>query len=223
MEAIETIYAGAFKAELHYDTDPQNPRNDCNLGELYLKGGRNSRTVNETSLNDYVRYWDKETRTWNEDQIEDLSRDEFEKYLDKEGYLWLRVYKYEHGGVAYNTTGFSCKWDSGQVGYIIVSKKTVRKEYGIKRITQKWNDKILDYLKGEIEMYSDWANGDVYGYRISKLSEDNPIQDAQSTNLLYEDFAEIESCWGFFGFEYFKKEVTELLNSYSKKVDKLPG
>ncbi len=35
-----------------------------------------------------------------------------------------------------NTTGFSCPWDSGQVGWVFVSKKKVREEYGVKRITE---------------------------------------------------------------------------------------
>ena len=49
----------------------------------------------------------------------------------KEGDIFiLPVYKYEHSGVAYQTTPFSCPWDSGQVGYIFVTKEKILKEYG---------------------------------------------------------------------------------------------
>lgn len=42
----------------------------------------------------------------------------------------LPLYLYDHSGLMMNTTGFSCSWDSGQVGYIFVSKDDVRQEFG---------------------------------------------------------------------------------------------
>jgi len=74
--------------------------------------------------------------------------------------IWLPVYRYEHGGVAFNTTGFHCPGDSGQTGYIYVSRSDVRKEYGVKRIAPKLRSKIELILKAEVEIFSQWANGE---------------------------------------------------------------
>ena len=69
-----------------------------------------------------------------------------ESYLDKAGLIWLPIYKYDHGGITYNTTGFSCSFDSGQVGHIFEEKKNIKKEFNVKRVSQKLKNKILNRL-----------------------------------------------------------------------------
>jgi hypothetical protein len=66
--------------------------------------------------------------------------------LNKE-YNIQTIYKYEHGGVAYNTGGFSCSWDSGRAGFIV----------------SKFSYETQDSIVRE---YSNWANGEVYGFTV---------------------------------------------------------
>ena len=223
MEAVTTLINGPFKGEIFYDTDPQDPRDWDNLGQLYIPGGRKYTKVDETILPDYVRWYDRETGWWDR-SLDDLDRDEFETYLDKHDYLWLPVYRYEHSSVAYNTTGFSCKWDSGQVGYIMVPLSKVRKEYGVKRVSKKLRERVLDCLRGEVETYSNWANGDVYGYVISKLNDGLPVVDVEDIDEL--DFTEVDSCWGFYDHTELTKELIGWLadrtKAYQEKLDKVP-
>ena len=50
--------------------------------------------------------------------------DEMETALEKKfDAVILPLYLYDHSGITMNTTGFSCGWDSGQVGFICISKK----------------------------------------------------------------------------------------------------
>ena len=42
----------------------------------------------------------------------------------------LPLYLYDHSGITMNTSGFSCPWDSGQVGWIYCTKKRFREETG---------------------------------------------------------------------------------------------
>lgn len=42
----------------------------------------------------------------------------------------LPLYLFDHSGLTMNTTGFSCPWDSGHVGFIFCSKERFRKETG---------------------------------------------------------------------------------------------
>jgi hypothetical protein len=99
----------------------------------------------------------------------------------------LPLYLYDHSGITINTTGFSCRWDSGQIGYIILEKEKARKEYGI--LTKKRIEKILSYLKSEVKIYDNYLTGEIYGYEIETLEK---------------------SCWGFYGSDHEKSGLLEM-------------
>lgn len=102
-------------------------------------------------------------------------------------YYFLPVYKFEHSGIAYNTGGFSCPWDSGQFGYIYISKEDAAKcDWDINS-----EEKANRYMEGVIETWSQWASGEVYGYIVEK--------NVSCTCGEHTEFTEEESCWGFFG------------------------
>jgi hypothetical protein len=94
-----------------------------------------------------------------------------------------------------NTTGFSCPWDSGQVGWIYITREKVRKEYGCKRVTKKMVEKIKGYLRNEVETYDQYLTGDVYGFRITDEETEE----------------EMDSCWGFFGEKYCMEEAESIV------------
>lgn len=94
----------------------------------------------------------------------------------------LPLYMYDHSGISIKTTPFSCPWDSGQIGFIFVSKKKALEEFGGKRFSNKLVQKLEAILEGEVETYNQYVEGDVYGFRI----ED-------------EDGEHIDSCYGFYG------------------------
>ena len=98
--------------------------------------------------------------------------------------------------MALSTSAFSCKWDSGQVGYIFVSYEDIIKEYG--KLDIEMATKVL---KGEVEEYSQYINGEVYGYQIYNKEEQYDCPDS------------IDSCWGFIGDEYIKEEVNSILKN----------
>jgi len=80
-----------------------------------------------------------------------------------------------------NTTGFQCPWDSGQIGFIYVTTAKVREEYSAKRVSPQMRTKVADYLRQEVQTFSDYVSGAVYGYVVEKDNE------------------EVDSCWGFIG------------------------
>jgi len=99
----------------------------------------------------------------------------------EKGAVILPLYLYDHSGITINTTGFSCNWDSGQVGIIYCNLDTIRKEYNVKRISKALRERVAKTLKSEVAVYDDYLTGNVYGFSIEK---DNEITD---------------SCYGFFG------------------------
>lgn len=85
--------------------------------------------------------------------------------LVKEYAVILNLYLYDHSGITMRTTPFSCRFDSGQVGYIYVTKKEIRKEYdsAAKNICEK----IKSYLQDEVKEYDHYLRGDCYYVTVS--------------------------------------------------------
>lgn len=168
MVSIQNFEENGFNVEIFYDEDPESPREWDNLGTiLYMKGSR-------YTLGD-----------------EAVDHEDIEEITQSDKYVWLPVYAYIHSGIALNTVGFSCPWDSGQCGIIYASKDDIRKNFELKRnVTQKTIDKVYNIFKAEIETFSHWASGDVYGFAVKNSDGDV-----------------IDSCRGFYDIEYCVEEA----------------
>ena len=145
--------------EIYPDFDPESPREWDNLGTLACFHGR-------------YRLGDDHNFS---------SPTDLAKHMCDIDAISLPVYLMDHSGLAVNTTGFSCPWDSGLVGCIYVARETVRQEYDRQRISQKLEHQVLDILRAEVETYSMYLEGRVYGYVVKDRDGD-----------------QIDSCWGFF-------------------------
>jgi len=143
--------------EIVIDENPCNPREDCNLGKMYCFHRKYNLGDKHTYNPMYYNGWG-----------------EFKQTLikDEKVCVILPVYIYDHSGITINTTGFSCPWDSGQIGFIFATKEDVRKEYGVKRITKEIRKKVENILIGEVKTFDKYLNGESYGYIISKKNED---------------------------------------------------
>lgn len=150
--------------EIIHDQDPKSPREDSNLGTMYCFHSR-----------------------YNLGDEHNLDVEEVQEIANDPDYISLPIYMYEHSGITLNTGGFNCPWDSGQIGIIAVSKADIRKEYGWKLITKARREKILSYLQGEVNAYSQYLEGDIWGF---KLEVHNPETD---------EMDDVDSCWGFYG------------------------
>lgn len=160
------------------DIDPVSPRDDFNLGTIYYISSR-------YTLGDKC-----------------VSKDEIETIMADKEMIYLPVYAYIHSGIVMNTTGSACPWDSGISGIIAVSKDKVRKEFNTKRITKRIMDMVMSHLKGEVETYSKYLGGEVYGYEI--VDNNGEI---------------VDSCYGFYSEEDAQSEGNASLKFYQNKAD----
>ena len=53
---------------------------------------------------------------------------------------------------------------------------------------------VMDQMKTEIETYSQWCNGECYGFRLSKWSKCDKCNQVEDK--------EIDSCYGFYGWNH---------------------
>ena len=181
----------------YYDDCPESPRSWDNLGTMVCFHKR-------YSLGDEHDYNHNDYNSW----------DEMEKDIIKKENVGviLPLYLYDHSGITMNTTGFSCNWDSGQVGFIFISKKKMLEEYGGKIVTKKLKERVSEYLKGEVETYDQFLQGDIYGYKIFKVTE---------CDHGHEHEEELDSCWGFYGEENCLDEAKGIVKYYIENKEEL--
>jgi hypothetical protein len=113
---------------------------------------------------------------------------------DNPGAIILPLFMLDHSGIALNTTGFACPWDSGRVGFVIATRASIAKVWGWKVITKARRAKLIEAMRAEVNEYSQWCNGEVYGYTVSEPEDPETKAD---------------SCWGFIGFDYVREAAKE--------------
>lgn len=183
---------GNYIIKIYQDEDTYSPREDCNLGTMICFHRR-------YNLGDKHDYKSSDFSSWNE------QRKELQK---QKPCIILPLYLYDHSGITMNTTGFSCGWDSGQVGWIMVTKEKVRKEYDVKYITQEIREKVKKVLEAEVKVYDQYLTGDVYGYQVCEVSK---------CELGHEHEEEVSSCWGYYGEEECINDAKRMVEYYSSK------
>lgn len=183
-----------YRIKIVQDPSPESPREWDNLGTMVCFHGR-------YDLGDKHDYDHRDYSGW-EEQRKVISKNE-------DVCVILPLYLYDHGGITMNTTGFSCTWDSGQVGWIFVSKEKVRKEYNVKRINKELVEKVTKVLVGEVETYDQYLQGDVYGYEIYEVD---------TCDLGCEHETIIDSCWGYYGTSECLTEATSVVDYRIKEL-----
>ena len=127
--------------------------------------------------------------------------EEAEKYIRKNFDVLeiFRVSAYIHGDISLSIGSPTCQWDSGYIGFMFIEKDKVREYFGVNRITKKQRERAISIAKGELETYSQYLKGEVYGY-----------------NTYDKDGEDIDSCWGYYGYDH---EESGLLDNAKHYID----
>ena len=170
MDAIKVIENENVRFSIFQDVDPINPLEDCDHEErMVCFHGR-------YRLGDKHDYRQGDYSSWAELKSAILR--------DNKGAVILPLYLYDHSGITISTTSFNDRWDSGQVGFIYLTKEGMKKYYG-ENMPRYWRKRANEILLGAVKTYDDYLTGNVYGFRIE-----------QKVNGEWEYE---ESCWGFIG------------------------
>ena len=154
-----TATRGPYVLVIQQDDSPSNPREDDNFGKMicfprrYNLGDHHNYIDKDDFLRDlYLKtVGDDERGAHRYERALDLMNYKikapfdspaYEREVDErlmrvisQKYLMLPLYLYDHSGITMNTTGFSCPWDSGQVGWIYASKEDALREFGGRTFT----------------------------------------------------------------------------------------
>lgn len=223
------------------DTDPSSPRDeDCNFGTMvcwhtkYTLGDKRPDVDHEEYLRQLafeacprlekiVDHWNQRTCYIGFDERHEV--DEINTHIQSMidhvlnvNYTVMPLHLMDHSGLSINTDGFSCMWDSGQVGIIHVSLKECRENW--MKHDAVWTTPLRDckgktltmreyaerIMKSEVNTYDQYLRGDVYGFIMEELHP--PCELCKCGG----DWEGKDSCWGFYGSDPFKNGMAGNIN-----------
>ena len=170
MNAETETYRG-HTIEVDYEENPESPRDWDNICIFHL--AHRNYSFGDENYNDAesIRAAQREAK--------------------RNGDLVLPLYMYDHSSITIALTPYSCRYDSGQVGFVQVPRDKMIEEFGKKIFTKALKEKGLELAQGEVETLDTYIRGDVVGYIID---EDG------------------DSCWGFFGVEEATNEAKSVID-----------
>jgi len=154
-----------------------------------------------------------------------------------DGYIALPLTLHDHSGISMTTGYGGCPWDSGCVGIIVCTKEKAREEYGDNwENAEKYLESEVEvydhYLRGNVwgyiceETERIWytgKTGSTESHRWESSEEAEAwIKEQELVDYVgvaagdyyidetgEEDWQDVDSCWGFFGYpETMKDEVS---------------
>ena len=175
----ETYEINGYKIRIEQDMEGQSP-DEWGNGDVFLVANHRDFTVKRDGFEADVFHHhldekDGPPRAWRGD------------------HHYLPLYAYIHSGVALSLGRegqFSCRWDSCQVGWVIVNKSD---------ISEGLRGKAAQAL---VDEWNQYLSGDVWWVQISDRRGD-----------------EIESCGGFYGLDRAKEWAEETLSIRDKSEE----
>lgn len=200
---IKEIVVGNQKLKIFYDTMAGSPREWDNLAKMIFTGkhqhfgDEHDMKFDGGYLNrqDFIQKGEKEVRKHFKDVV-----------------LCKAVHLYDHSGIAISTKfeyPFNDVWDSGTIGFAIVTKADLLKEYDSKRVTKKMLESAEQVLVGEVEVLSEYIEGNVFRYELVEVSK-------CEKGCEHEEHK--DSCGGFYGNDFKDNGIADGLDNELKEV-----
>lgn len=190
MQEVLEERIGNYKVVVSVDENAESPREWDNLGTMVCFHRRYDLGDNhEYDHNDYCDWYEMKQAIIKKEKVHTI----------------LPLYLYDHGGISISTSPFSCKWDSGQVGWIFTSNEDV-KNYGVEE------SKVEEILVSEVETYDNFLKGEVYRYHIYNISK---------CDLGHEHETLVDSCSGFYSYEECFAEANTMAKHFIKYDEEL--
>lgn len=147
---------------------------------------------------------------------------------------WLPLWLYDHSGLSIScgdrTGQFADEWDSGQLGWAFITKKSVMEQIGTEYVLDEhgnrireehkhpgmpstwsyktrpltedtWKARAIEDIKAEVERYGQYVSNEVYYY---KLYQAEPVEDGEEP-----EWEEIDCCGGFFGMDITESGIAD--------------
>ena len=211
----EKIIHRGIEIKIEQDTDPESPRHWDNLGVMVCFHRRYDLGDKADGAQGHG-YTSSQFSSWAElaAQIE----------RDHRPVAIAPLYLYDHSGLRIKVGSFQgllpqghAEFDSGQVGFIFVSREAALKEYSAKKITKALIEKVTKVLDAEVKTYDQYLSGDVWGYVIEGVVQKTVMSDGKGGHVERESIG--DSCWGFYGYDYCLAEARSAAENYADRAE----
>ncbi len=142
-------------------------------------------------------------------------RDSEMEKLSKTKKLFYLVDKFEHSQVHYSISGTHApdRWDTAQGSAVFIPCDYIQSEYRKMKKAQGEGVAFQHFIQDSnnvLEQYSNWCNGEVYGYSVLTFDKKGNEIDC-------------DECWGFIGQEYAQQEKQSIMRNIvvSDELNKL--
>ena len=177
---LEQKIIGDYYLTIDHENYPENPREWDNLTKMVC-------FHRKYNLGDKHTYNHNDYNSWDE-MKKDIIKNENVGII-------LPLYLYDHSGITISTTPFHCGWDSGQIGFIYVSRKTIFENIrGYKILTKKLKGIVTERLLNELKCYDQYLQNELYSFEIVKDDE------------------RVEYCGGYYDLDECIKEGISMVN-----------
>lgn len=201
----EKIEYKGYKIVITQDEDAPNPREEWdNLGVMVTAHSRY--TLGDVQIGTRQT---KKLQPWSFPDVE-----EFDRFIrQQKKCVILPLYMYDHFSITIRTSSAMFRaidhagWDWGLLGYIFATGNMIKKEFGVKVITDEVIENAKKILTSEVEIYDDYVNGNVYcfdiyapppGYEYDKDYNSFINEDGEEFVGYWDD--SVDSIGGIFGY-----------------------
>lgn len=182
MNTVQTERIGDFEISIVYDENAESPRTAWdNATKMVCFHGR-------YTLGDEHGYSHNDYNSWQEMAAAIIE--------DEKPLIIKPLYMYDHSGITISTGGFSCPWDSGQIGFVYITQKEVD-TIGLD------TDRLDEILEGEVEDYDKYLRGEVFGFKVYKI---------ETCDKGHEHKELLDSCYGYYDEEDALSEAKGYIN-----------
>lgn len=217
--AITTTDGRKLRLVIEQDEFPDDPRSWDNIGTMlccyhpgYHLGDCNSNRETEEQLAEICRKYGK-----SDEEIDEMTFVEEVRFiLYQDDICGLPLYITDHSGISMQTYRFDA-WDSSFVGLIFVEKGFYLAQMCLKD-EEGWKEKAKEALKSEIKIYSDFLEGNVYGWTLYEptIVIRQSMDGKELSRQIDEEGEMVDSMCGFYDptfedvEEYFDFEIAEI-------------
>lgn len=195
-ETRETFEVDGLTVSVIRDDDASNPRTDYdNCGTMVCwhdryKLGDEQPDYPQSEF--FIRLMqEREWEVHGKSPPDDLPDEHVQRYIDKHFHV-LTLYLWDHSGLSMSAGSFTGTQERGDVGWIYLSEDKARAECISDPMT---------LLKSEVAEFDQYLTGDVWGYEVTN----------ESGNVL-------DSCWGFYGFDYCVEQAKSAAESCAETL-----
>lgn len=171
MPPLKSFEVGHLRVLIEQDCDPRSPAEWDNVGEIAYVSNRYTLGTEHVSR----------------DRLDEIAAG-----IGSGELIGLPVFAYVHSGAiirAAENNPFHCPWDSGQSGFVYCTRERAVQEFGLpEKVARR---EALRAMVNEVETFSQYLQGDVYGYQIMRGND------------------VVDSCWGLYDLDHAVKTAKE--------------